>query len=353
MKVRVGNACWHAGHVTDVFVAQEAGFFAEEGLDAEVVSGCIYNEGIKASRPGDYRYDESPYVLRDMIRFNIDIVTDVELATVCLDKISGRDELRLIGVWRNRLVATLMSAPHVKSLRDLKGKRIGVWVKGTEVSRLIELQLQKAGLDPSRDVEWVVGYKFGSNREAAGPLREGKTDAAIVRLDWVPQLQEDGFNKLVDFMQVYPHGRPARSTVARQSFIDRNPEIIKRYWKAAIRAYHFIRIVPDHYPFLRYCEAKLRTNNPDENEMQRNLRPMSMYESWHGSMNGQPSMQGLADHFQESKETGKVPESFTFEQLQTMLRLELVQEAWEELCQRDETKRNLERIQPLIERFGF
>ncbi|MBI2988224.1 MAG: ABC transporter substrate-binding protein [Deltaproteobacteria bacterium] len=353
MKVRVGNACWHAAHVTDAYVAQEAGFFAEEGLDTEIVSGSIYTEGIKASRPGDYRYDESPYVLRDMIRFNIDIVTDVELATVCLDKIRSQGELRIIGVWRNRLVAAMMGAPHVKTLADLKGKRIGIWVKGTEVGRLIELQLRKGGLDPATDVEWVVGYKFGSNREAAGPLCEGKTDAAIVRIDWASKLQEEGFTKLVDFLEVYPHGRPARLTVARQSFIDRNPEIIKRYWKAAIRAHHFIRIVPEHYPFLRYCEAKQRTNNPDENEMQRNLMPMSMYESWHSSMNGQPSMQGLADHLQESKETGKVPASFTFEQLQSMLRLELVQEAWEELCQRDETKQNLERIQPLIERFGF
>ena len=80
-------------------------------------------------------------------------------------------------------------------------------------------------------------------REAWKPLLAGETDAAIVQNPFVPQLLERGFNKLYDFVEDNkPHGRPDRVTVARKSFIERNPELIKRYWKASIRGYQFMRI---------------------------------------------------------------------------------------------------------------
>ena len=49
-----------------------------------------------------------------------------------------------------------------------------------------------------------------------------------------------------------------------------NPELIKRYWKASIRAYQFMRI-KENFPFFRFVEAKLRVNNPDEAERSRDL----------------------------------------------------------------------------------
>ena len=35
LKLRIGNGCWHAFHVQHAALALEAGFFAQEGLDAE------------------------------------------------------------------------------------------------------------------------------------------------------------------------------------------------------------------------------------------------------------------------------------------------------------------------------
>ena len=83
-----------------------------------------------------------------------------------------------------------------------------------------------------------IGYRYGSMREAWKPLHAGETDAALVRNQFVPELLEKGFNKLYDFVEdSKPHGRPDRVTVARKSFIERNPELLKRYWKATIRGY--------------------------------------------------------------------------------------------------------------------
>ena len=236
-------------------------------LDVDVVTAKIYTEGLESSRPEGERYDEVGTVLRDMIAFNIDIIPDVHVRTPFAERALGNDELRIIGGWRNQFPAALVTAPGIKSIKDLKGKRIGDWYRGGIATLWLERQMRLAGLDPDRDVEWKIGYKFGSMREAWKPLQAGDTDAAIVRNQWVPQLVEQGFNKLYDFVEdSKPHGRPDRVTVARKSFIERNPELIKRFWKATIRAYHSMRMIPESYPFRRYVEAKIRVDNPDESE---------------------------------------------------------------------------------------
>jgi len=211
MRLRVGNGCWHAGHVQAAMNALEAGFFAQEGQDVEVVHAKINPKGIESSRPEGERYDEVGTVVRDMIAFNIDIIPDVHVRTPFAERALGNDEVRIIGGWRNWFPATLVTAPGIRTIRDLKGRRIGDWYKGGIATMWIEHQLRQAGLDPEKDVEWKVGYRYGSMREAWKPLHAGETDAALVRNQFVPELLEKGFNKLYDFVEdSKPHGRPDR-----------------------------------------------------------------------------------------------------------------------------------------------
>ena len=146
-------------------------------------------------------------------------------------------------------------------------------------------------------------------REAWKPLHAGETDAALVRNQFVPELLEKGFNKLYDFVEdSKPHGRPDRVTVARKSFIERNPELLKRYWKATIRGYHFMRIVPENFPFQRMVESKIRVNNPDPSENMRDLRPMRIMESAFFPLDGQLTVEGVWRILQEHQDAGRAVE---------------------------------------------
>jgi len=354
MKLRVGNGCWHAGHVQVAAYCYEAGLFAQEGIDVEVVTAKIYAKGMESSRPDGERYDEVGTVLRDMIAFNIDIIPDVHVRTPFAERALGNDELRIIGGWRNWFPASLVTAPGIKSIKELKGKRIGDWYRGGIATLWLERQMRLAGLDPDRDVDWKIGYKYGSMREAWKPLQAGDTDAAIVRNQWVPQLVEQGFNKLYDFVEdSKPHGRPDRVTVARKSFIERNPELIKRFWKATIRAYHQMRMIPENYPFRRYVEAKLRVDNPDESERMRDLVPIIMLESSFFPLDGQLSPEGVWRILEEHIDAGVLSKSVTRKDLDAMIQQDLVQEVWQEMAQTDEVKRNLERLAPVVEKYGY
>jgi ABC-type nitrate/sulfonate/bicarbonate transport system substrate-binding protein len=354
VKLRVGNACWHAFHIQHAFLCQEAGFFAQEGVDAEIVHAKINPKGIAASRPDGERYDEVGTVLRDMVAYGIDIIPDVHVRTPFAERALGNDEVLIIGGWRNQFRGTLVGAPGIKSFGDLRGKRVGDWYKGGIATLWYEHQLRQAGIDPDREIQWKIGYKFGSMREAYKPLLAGETDAAIVQNPYVPMLIERGFNKIFDFVEdSKPHGRPDRVTVARRSFVERNPELIKRYWKASIRGYHFIRIAPENYPFLRYVEAKLRLSNPDESERMRDLWSMELMEGAFFPMDGQLSAEGIWRILEEHQDAGVLAKSIRRADVAELLQQDLVREAWSELSQTDEIKRNLQRLQPVIERHGY
>ncbi|MBM2802423.1 MAG: transporter substrate-binding protein, partial [Deltaproteobacteria bacterium] len=217
-----------------------------------------------------------------------------------------------------------------------------------------EHQLRKVGIDPDHDIDWKIGYQYGSIREAWKPLLAGETDAAIVANPFVPQLLERGFNKIYDFVEdSKPHGRPDRVTVARKSFIQRNAELIKRYWKATIRGYHFMRIVPENFAFQRFVEAKLRVGNPDESERMRDLLSPALMESYFVPLDGQLSVEGVWRILQEHQDAGVLSKSITRADVEVTVRQELVQEAWGELSQTDEVKRSLARLQPVVERLGY
>ena len=148
MKLRVGNGCWHAGHIEVAAYCQEAGLFTQEGIDVEVVTAKIYTEGLESSRPDGERYDEVGTVVRDMIAFGIDIIPDVHVRTPFAERALGNDELRIIGGWRNQFPAALVTAAGIKSIRDLKGKRIGDWYRGGIATLWLERQMRLAQRRP-------------------------------------------------------------------------------------------------------------------------------------------------------------------------------------------------------------
>ncbi len=56
---------------------------------------------------------------------SVDIALDVQSRTVFFQRARGAD-LYIISGWRNQHTNVWVGAPHIKSLKDLKGKRVGI-----------------------------------------------------------------------------------------------------------------------------------------------------------------------------------------------------------------------------------
>ena len=85
---------------------------------------------------------------------SVDIALDVQSRTVFFQRARGAD-LYIIAGWRNQHTNVWVAPPHIKSLADLKGKRVGISDFNSIRHWAIQIQLKKAGLDLERDVEWV------------------------------------------------------------------------------------------------------------------------------------------------------------------------------------------------------
>jgi NitT/TauT family transport system substrate-binding protein len=121
----------------DLYIAQERGFFRQEGLLAEVVQ-VRGNIGVTALLSGDaHAVNNVGTVIRAMERSDL----PVKVITQSLKK----------------NLFWLVTKPEVKSLNELKGKIFGTTTFGGAQHLAAARLLQKAGLNPDKDITVVIG----------------------------------------------------------------------------------------------------------------------------------------------------------------------------------------------------
>ena len=149
-KLRIAPTCYHVLHLFPVVSAHEMGFFYDAGLKSddgepgyEILRQAMVPFGL-----------EKLGISQAMKEKSVDIALDVQSRTVFYQRSRGAD-LYIISGWRNQHTNVWVGPPHIKSLADLKGKRIGISDFNSIRHWAIQIQLKKAGLDLDRDVEWV------------------------------------------------------------------------------------------------------------------------------------------------------------------------------------------------------
>ena len=70
-------------------------------------------------------------------------------------------------------------------------------------------------------------------------------------------------------------------------------------------------------------------------------------------LDGQLTNEGVWRILEEHQSAGSLPRSISRADVDAVVRQELVREAWEEVSQTEEVKRNLARLQPVVERLGY
>lgn len=120
-----------------MFVAQEEGFFREEGLEVEFVKTDWdgLRDGLGLGR-FDANYTLIMYLLKP-IEQGLDV------------KITG-------GIHAGCLRVQAGSRSNIRAVADLKGKRIGIPTMGSPPFLFASRVLAAAGMDPRKDVEWVT-----------------------------------------------------------------------------------------------------------------------------------------------------------------------------------------------------
>jgi NitT/TauT family transport system substrate-binding protein len=131
-KIIIGHAAVNS-RVVPLWIAQEQGFFARNGLEAEVVfirTGPILISALTAGR--------------------INIGYAAGEALVLAAAASGAD-VKLIAAFTSRFNHDVVARPGITRPQDLRGKRFGVQSIGGGMWMLEMLELGHSGLEKGRD----------------------------------------------------------------------------------------------------------------------------------------------------------------------------------------------------------
>jgi NMT1/THI5 like len=342
-KLVIAPTCYHVLHLIPVMVAHEMNFFFEEGLRTD--------DGLRAYEI--QRQSLCPFGLEKlglsqaMKERSVDIALDVQSRTAFFQRARGAD-LYIIAGWRNQHVNVWVGGPEIKSLKDLKGKRVGIGDPNGNRQWGISLWLRKAGIDPETDVEWVTGIFPPTHIDA---LRSFRIDAGPMSAWEVEPLIRQGFNLLVTPRDLYPSGRPERVIGASGIILEDKPEWVKSFLKGMIRAYWFIRDQPRNFDYVNRLEARLRLESLARNERIGKFvcqTPVHI-EALPFPLDGRAT--GFEDLLAEEKAAGEL--KYDVPPIKEVCALDLVADAYNELRQRFDLKEQFERVSAVASRLGY
>jgi len=192
------------------WTAQAAGFYAQQGLDVEILNMNGGSRGAEELKAG--RLDVMHVGLSSVVRLN-----------------RAGGDLRLIGSLSNVIRFTFFAAPGVKTAADLKGGTIGVSTFGSESDSTVTLALQRLGL--GRGDVTLKEYGGGPRRLAA--VKSGEIKATALNEPFTSLAREQGVNVMVDLVPEQVPWLFSGVTVRRDE-LSGNRDALTRFLKATI-----------------------------------------------------------------------------------------------------------------------
>ncbi|MBI2532358.1 MAG: ABC transporter substrate-binding protein, partial [Deltaproteobacteria bacterium] len=216
-KLRIGYGA-PSVPMSILWITQEAKLFEKNGLDVEVL------------------YLESALVQRALIAGNI-AFGQMTGSLMSAPKLQGADLVMAAG-FLNHLTYRLVARPDIKTVADIKGKRVGVSRFGAGADRATRLLLTKLGYNPEKDVV-LVQVGGGPTRLAA--LSANAIDATIVEPPDHKKAQEAGMRVLANMEEM---NIPFQHTglVTSRAQLAKAPDIARRVIKSFVEGIHLASV---------------------------------------------------------------------------------------------------------------
>jgi ABC-type nitrate/sulfonate/bicarbonate transport system substrate-binding protein len=216
-KVRVGWAAMTASH-TPLWVAQEKGFLAKQGL---IVESIFFGAG--------------PPAMQALVAGDLDIVV-TSAPNVVNPRLGGVDAVMVLSIIPT-FIDHIISAPSITSPEQLRGK-IGSVNRFGSISEMgLRLSLRRLGIDPEKDVRIVPA---GGNPERLAAISKGISQFTIMNEPFLKEAERLGFRDLVNMatLKIPLHGN---GIVTREAIIKTKRPVVAKFARAITEAIHFIK----------------------------------------------------------------------------------------------------------------
>jgi NitT/TauT family transport system substrate-binding protein len=219
-------------------VMRKGGLFRKYGLDVDLV----YIQG-------------SPILTTAMVSGQVPL-SFIGGAAIVASAVGGADTVYLAcGI--NTLYWRVFSTPDIKTVSDLKGKKIGVTTIGSQEDSVIRFILRERGLNPDRDFA-VVAVGGAPTRLAA--LSKGVVHASTFIPPQDIAAEKLGLHELID-MSTLGLYNPGSCFASTKSYIRTHRDTVMRVMKAFVEG---LRYYKDNRDFVLKVTADFAQNrDPD------------------------------------------------------------------------------------------
>lgn len=217
------------------WLAKEAKIYEKHGLDVELV--LLRGSG-----------QTSTAILGGSL-----FAAPVALPTVMLADLGGADLVNVAHTVPG-VQSKLLVKQEIKRPEDLRGKRIATSSLGSLGDFLNRYIMRKHGMDPSRDVNWLM---IGTPPERLQALAAGGVEAADLSYPTDAQAERMGYRVLWDFRKEVVY--PSMSIVTRRKSVQEDRDTVMRMVRAHVEGIAYFK---KHKDFsLKVLSKYLRTND--------------------------------------------------------------------------------------------
>jgi NitT/TauT family transport system substrate-binding protein len=236
-KIVVGYASM-SSVATTLWIAQEKGFFAKNGLDAQSVFIPGSPTLIATLNTGDVHFGYTG-------------------ATATLGAAVGGLDVRMVAAFANHVQTDLVVRPEIKTANDLKGKRIGVTSIGGSGWMSAMLGLEQVGLNPERDRISVAA--FGDQRVISQALESGTIQGASLAGVFSRKLKRSGYNFLGDLEKIPLVGT---SIVVKADYLSSHAATVRSATRALIEGHGYVMNPANKATVIEVLSKRLGLTDP-------------------------------------------------------------------------------------------
>jgi ABC-type nitrate/sulfonate/bicarbonate transport system substrate-binding protein len=216
-RIRIGYSSI-SGSYMGLWIAHDAGFFAREGLDDQMILIPSGSQLAQVATAGE-----------------IDLAA-LNGSSAMAAALQGAD-LKIIGNTTNKLIFSIYVRPEIKTIEGLKGKKIGVTRFGSATDIAARFALRKHNLDPQRDVNIL---QMGAMSSIMGGLQGGSIEAGLVSPPTLFAVEKLGFKELVNVTDM-DLAFPNPSLIVQGGIMRKKPDLVDRFMRAYARGIHRAR----------------------------------------------------------------------------------------------------------------
>jgi len=207
-----------AGSWATAWIAKEAGYFSNEGLDVELI-----------------RVGGSTRMVAAMLGGSAPIIQAGASAALAAN-VAGSDVV-IIGATGTISPFRLMARPEIKQPSDLKGKKAGITTFGSTSDQVLRIALKQFNLEPNKDVAIL---SLGAQPEAFAALQSGGVHVVALSYPLYPKAAKLGMRELVNFGQLGVEDING-TVITTRSFIAQQRDTTLRFLRAFTRGMHRYR----------------------------------------------------------------------------------------------------------------